>query len=69
MQNQKMCRKPFCPCGEVSSPTYSPRCEIVAAAMFTQVRIYRVYIDDRSSDSAGVCTQATASFKISVRNI
>lgn len=36
--------------GEVSSPTYSPRPELVAAALFTQIRIYRVYIDDRWSD-------------------
>lgn len=42
----------FCciPRGKVSSPTYSPRREFVAAATFTQIRIYRVNIDDRSSD-------------------
>lgn len=44
--------------GDVSSSTYSPRCEFVAAAVFTQIRIYRVDIGDRSSVSAGVWTKA-----------
>lgn len=35
------------PRGEVSSPTCSPRCEFVAASKCTQIRIYRVDIDDR----------------------
>lgn len=44
--------------GDVSSSTYSPRCEFVAAAVFTQIRIYRVDIGDRSSVSVGVWTKA-----------
>lgn len=44
--------------GDVSSSTYSPRCEFVAAAVFTQIRIYRVDIGDRSSVSAGFWTKA-----------
>lgn len=44
--------------GDVSSSTYSPRCEFVAAAVFTQIRIYRVDIGDRSSVSACVWTKA-----------
>ncbi len=52
--------------GEVSSPTYSPRREFVAAAIFTQIRIYRVYIDDRSSASACMWTEAAASLIIKI---
>lgn len=29
------------------STTYSPRYEFVTVCLFTQIRIYRVYIDDR----------------------
>lgn len=36
--------------GEVYAPTtYSPRYEFVTVSLFTQIRIYRVYIDDRYS--------------------
>lgn len=50
--------------GEASSPIYSPRCELVAAAKSTQIRIYRVHIDDRSSASANMQTEAAASLII-----
>lgn len=42
------------PRGNVSSPTCSPRRKLVAALVFTQVRIYRVNIDDRRSHDRSI---------------
>lgn len=50
------------PPGEGSSPTSSPRCEFAASVIFTQIRIYRVNIDDRSSASGCTGPRAAASF-------
>lgn len=50
MTNQKLKYHLLCPLKlnvAYTSTTYSPRYEFVTVRLFTQIRIYRVYIDDR----------------------